>query len=92
MSAPPTSAMDRNDTTPASPLDCSSAGAALSDLVGSGVSPVELGEPLSVLLGDELPSTRALSLESETKDTLMVAFLHVLGGSAVPVTKLAATH
>lgn len=43
-------------------------------------------------LPEVLPETRAESLESLTKDAVMVAFLQALGGSMDPETKLAATH
>jgi hypothetical protein len=59
--------------------------------VGEGVDD---DPPLVLLVGlpEVLPETRAESLESLTKDAVMVAFLHALGGSMDPATKLAAMH
>lgn len=78
--------------TPLADQDC---GAAPESLVSveDDAEPVLVAVPVDDSVEFDPPSTRAESLSSSTKYALTEdAFLHSLGASALPLTKLAAMH
>lgn len=80
---------------PAGDQACSAAAApVLVDLGAAEVVCVPVEEEDGEAEGELSPAlpTRADSLGSSTKKALTVPFLHAEGGSALPLTKLTATH